>query len=404
MPSCSFASLQRLRQKQRGFTLVELMIALFIGSIAILSIYEVFRSNTRQYYVQEQQLEMVESTHLALEFMKEELQSAGRLSTRQASLPLRNQARPDPQFCGRQLPVSSIALFNNEERGVRPDFPQILSQFGNLPRPDRVRLLVDVSGATPLRVLSGSLQLRVAPFERQHTEAAQRALSLRSEARFRRLYDEQALLRVSNVSNRRYDLLPIRERSFNNGSPEVTVSRSPCVDCSAGGCLINPVHWIEYVVLADPEDPERLRTRLVRRRLGLQGAIFGETLAGEALTLASHVVNLQLWGLYDTHQLNQIPFIPPDPDLSDDLGNWPAAIEEQVLEARPQRVRGLELMIAVRSAREDPELTVPVDLEGVRGPQALSWFALNDRSQDGFARVRTVIARTATPNLFQEEQ
>ena len=85
MPSCSFASLQRLRQKQRGFTLVELMIALFISSIAILSIYEVFRSNTRQYYVQEQQLEMVESTHLALEFMKEELQSAGRLSTRQAS-------------------------------------------------------------------------------------------------------------------------------------------------------------------------------------------------------------------------------------------------------------------------------------------------------------------------------
>lgn len=404
MPPSSLASRQRSKPSQRGFTLVELMIALFLGSIAVLSIYEIFRSNTRQYYVQEQQLEMVAATHLALEFMKEELQSAGRLSTRQASLPLRNQARPDPQFCGRQLPVSSVALFNNEERGVRPDFPQILSRFGNLPRPDRIRLLVDASGATPLRVLSGSLQLRVAPLERQHTEAAQRALSQRSEGRFRRLYDEQALLRVSDASNRRYDLLPIRERSFNNGVPVVTVSRSPCVDCSAGGCLVNPVHWVEYLLLEDPESPQGLRTRLVRRRLGLQGAIFGEALAGEALTLASHIVDLQLWGLYDIHQLNQLPFIPPDPDLSDDLGNWPAAVEEQVLEARPQRIRGLELMVAVRSAREDPELTVPVDPEGVRGPQALSWFALNDRSQDGFARVRTVIARVATPNLFQEEQ
>ena len=67
----------RKLQQQRAFTFVELMIALSLSSLLMLSIYEVFRSNTEQYYLQEQQLEMGRSLSLSLEFMKEELLSAG---------------------------------------------------------------------------------------------------------------------------------------------------------------------------------------------------------------------------------------------------------------------------------------------------------------------------------------
>ncbi|MEE2643520.1 MAG: prepilin-type N-terminal cleavage/methylation domain-containing protein [Myxococcota bacterium] len=394
----------RKLQHQRAFTFVELMIALSLGSLLMLSIYEVFRSNTEQYYLQEQQLEMGRSLSLSLEFMKEELLSAGRLSARQSALPLAAEARPDPRFCGAQLSVNALELFDNEDPGARNDFPPILNQFGNAIRPDRLRLLVDASGAEPLRVLRGQRQLQVAPTLAQHTEVAQRALTEDAEDRFERLYDEQALLRISDTANDRYDLVLIQGSDFNNGLPTINLTSNPCVDCSAGGCLVNPVHWVEYAIVPDPTLATARRTLLVRRRLSLQDGSLGEPLLQESLTLAPNVIDLQLWGLYDTHRLNEIPRVPVDPQLSDDRGNWEGEEDALLLRARPQRIRGLELMLSVRSPREDPKHRVRFDPEGRLGAQERTWFALNGSDRDGYARIRSLIASVSTPNLFQEEQ
>ncbi|MEZ4471150.1 MAG: prepilin-type N-terminal cleavage/methylation domain-containing protein [bacterium] len=134
----------RPRRRPAGFTMVELMMALLLSSIVLLAIYFVFISNTEQYYRQEQIVQMQESMRFALEHLKTDLRNAGRLTVVNGT-----PRGTDAGFCRPQEGLTAIRLFDNELTGDRPDFPAIVADIGNRIRPDRLRLLVDGSGATP---------------------------------------------------------------------------------------------------------------------------------------------------------------------------------------------------------------------------------------------------------------
>ena len=71
---------------------------------------------------------------------------------------------------------------------------------------------------------------------------------------------------------------------------------------------------------------------------------------------------------------------------------------------RPHRVRGLNLLLATRTVREDPGFTVAPDGDtppGSRAPADLVWFELTDVEGTGFARVATMQAEVETPNMFR---
>ena len=68
------------RRANHGFTFVELLVALLFAGIIMVAAYLVFISASRQYYVQEQVVQMQESMRFAMEFLKNDLRGTGRLT------------------------------------------------------------------------------------------------------------------------------------------------------------------------------------------------------------------------------------------------------------------------------------------------------------------------------------
>ncbi len=64
-------------KSNKGFTLVETLIALGVGSIMIASIYQLFHSQQKSFLVQDQIVEMQQNTRAGIYFMTKELRSAG---------------------------------------------------------------------------------------------------------------------------------------------------------------------------------------------------------------------------------------------------------------------------------------------------------------------------------------
>jgi prepilin-type N-terminal cleavage/methylation domain-containing protein len=77
----------RRAARPAGFTLLELMVALTVGGIAITSIYAIGSASTRQFHTQQQVANTQSSLRIALNQVKRDLARAGFLSTPSASAP-----------------------------------------------------------------------------------------------------------------------------------------------------------------------------------------------------------------------------------------------------------------------------------------------------------------------------
>ena len=124
-----------------------------------------------------------------------------------------------------------------------------------------------------------------------------------------------------------------------------------------------------------------------------------------SLTVAEFVIDLQIWGLYDTRQPGDpLPRFPEDEDPTDDVGNLDSPKESQNLNTQPHRIRALNLMLATRTPREDPNFTLALDREddpAQRIDVDRTWFELSPVDGSGLARVATLRATVDTPNLYR---
>jgi hypothetical protein len=165
------------------------------------------------------------------------------------------------------------------------------------------------------------------------------------------------------------------------------------------------VQIVEYVVRTDPPDDRNApKTDLVRRVLDARN--LGLELADVTVTVAEYVVNFQVWGQYDTRAAGApTPVIPDDPNPADTRGNWPGnQAESAVMAANAQRLRTLDLLLAVRTPREDPEYTVAIDV-GLPPDQRIAadrtWFDVPNPGDPALARVATLGTEVETPNLMK---
>lgn len=398
--------MRRRRQNHRrnagGFTMVELLIALFLSSIVMLAVYFVFISNTEQYYRQEQIVQMQENMRFALEHVKNDMRNAGRLTVVNG-----NNANPDPGFCRPTPDMQAIRLFDNEQAGARPDLPNILQQFSNGIRPDRLQLLVDASGATPVvtRRISGQV-VTVESNDRQPTRDARTLLQPGADQRFERLFRPGHYLYISSLDEKASDLVPISDVDFDADGARITLSRQPCLPAGMcdGRCNVNPVQLVEYALVDDIGVAGK--TDLVRRIIEADG---NEPIEGTQLVISEYAVNLQVWGTYDARVLagNQ-PDVPRDPNPTDDIGNWPNAVSEgQVLNVRPERVRALNVVLATRTPRSDRAFKLAFDIATAPNRRIIAdrtWFKLDGTPQTGFARVATLVSQVETPNIYRGVQ
>jgi prepilin-type N-terminal cleavage/methylation domain-containing protein len=111
--------------EQRGFTLVEVLIAIFIGTLAVLGVYRLFSSSLRSYNLQEQLTGMYQNSTYTIKKMSELLMQAG------ADLPAKNytviyatSAHPD-SFSMKVNPNGAKFTFNsdliNNDKIIIPD-------------------------------------------------------------------------------------------------------------------------------------------------------------------------------------------------------------------------------------------------------------------------------------------
>ncbi|OQX14747.1 MAG: hypothetical protein BWK76_14185 [Desulfobulbaceae bacterium A2] len=64
-------------EKEKGFTLVEMMISLAVGGIALGVVYMIFTTQQRSYIAQEEVVEMQQEQRMAMEIMAREIRNAG---------------------------------------------------------------------------------------------------------------------------------------------------------------------------------------------------------------------------------------------------------------------------------------------------------------------------------------
>lgn len=392
------------KMDQRGFTLAEVLLATLLGSIITLGVFSVFNTGSTHYYKQVEVAQVQTTTRFAMEYLKSELRDLGRLSILNTTPELR-----DPFYCGLRQ-YQGVSLYDQEQGqgGDEYEIPNIL--VDNQLYPDRLQILVDASDATPLKIAQfNGNRVRTAPLLDHHQLEARRLLSDGAEARFTTLFDQNSFARVTNLTTGRYDVIPVRSSRVQGGQTQIELSDAPCsqLNCNSGQCLINPIHWVEYAIIEDPQDP--VHTRLVRRRLDINN---GNPLPNQELTLAFDVVNFQVWGDYDTRRQAPLvetqrnteliaPYIPEDETLKDDRGNWgPDRNESQLMQNWNHRLRALNLLILTRASRIDYQFPKVNERPGL-GLQERTWFEINTPTGSGFTRVSALIGSVETPNLYR---
>ena len=381
----------------RGFTLVELLVASLLAGSVLSSIYFVFISNSRQYYTQEQIVQMQESMRFGLEYLKNDLRNAGQLAIVNGTA-----TNTDALYCGpKQANLRAIDLTDNTGAGAAPD---ILGQLRNSITPDQVSILSDASQGTLMGARYDGATIQILASAEQTSASAMRIAE--NAGRFGNFYKVGYFLRLLEPTGK-FDLVPISAVSVADRT--ITLARAPtCVAAAAENLRVNPVQFIRYRIVADGAD--RTKTSLEREVLNAETAL--SMVPPDKLTVAEFVVNLQVWGTYDSRPgpSPKTPSIADDPRLTDDIGNWtPAAVQESApFNATPHRIRALNVLLATRSNREDPDMHLAADIARAANARIAAdrtWF---DVVEEGvgvtptYARVTTLTARVETPNLLTE--
>ncbi|MFN3202265.1 MAG: PilW family protein [Bradymonadia bacterium] len=388
-------------QGARGFTLVELLVSVLLAAVVLMSIYFVFINNARQYYLQEQVVQMQESVRFAVEFVKNDLRNAGRNTIISGDPNSWNNPEAN-LFCRPEEGISAVRLFDDDANA--PGFLNEDEPFN----PDRLRLLRDASSGNPLKTQSiNGNQVVVAAADQQSTITGRAIMN--SAARFESMFvpGRYLLIHTLQANPPMIDLVPITAVQFNGAGLPATItlanndalSTGPCIQdvLCTGDCTVNPIEVVEYALQADPDLPRK--SDLVRRELTVQGGDLAVR-DGSTLVIADYVVNLQFWGHYDTRAPGSLtPSFPADDDLTDDVGNW-LEDEEEAMNLRTHRLRGIHMLLAARTPREDNQFTLGIANQKMADR---NWFnvQVGGGAQDTLARVATLSSVVETPNIVK---
>jgi type IV pilus assembly protein PilW len=103
--------LHRKAGKQKGYTLVELMVAMVIGLILTAGILQLFVSNKQTYRVTENMSRLQENGRFAMFFLANDIRMADYWGCRSQGISIENNLNANPNF---DLPISALAGFNND--------------------------------------------------------------------------------------------------------------------------------------------------------------------------------------------------------------------------------------------------------------------------------------------------
>ena len=408
-------------QDRRGFSLVELMVALTGGLFVSVIVFAMARQGTRFYQQETRVAEATLASTIGMQRLRADIGRAGYMSSI-----FIDPSGSDPNLC-MNYATSTLSLLR-EMRSVQ--ITKVDSLGGNTD-PDNASIKADtiqLSGAyqNSDRFIAGFIQFNglatVVPLQ-PNIGALARWRYLQpttdKQALLTQLFPTGRLLRLVNQYGRvAYGLItgvsPIGDPA--NLLPTITLSTSlplpqgpPCT-FSGVGVEVNVVNFIRYRIaslkndttysgsygqlynstLANSNPADVYRTELIREELDpVTGQAFANT---PPEIVAEYAIDLKFEGLV-TPALgpNQTALAVTTPTAGDIYTITSGAVGA----GQPQRVRSLRARLSVRSREADRTSNVPAAMSA-KGRYRIAVGA----DQLTFARVRTVQTDIAIPNHF----
>jgi prepilin-type N-terminal cleavage/methylation domain-containing protein len=406
---------RRTRRPARGYTLVELLIAMLITSVTVVALYQVSRSATETFNQQQRAAEMQLRLRFAMETLRADVARAGYMMSPNTAT--------DPRVCPRPMnPLQAIEV----ARDATPGVP--LPTTNAFVNPARLRLVGNYTSLDEYRVagINGttiSLQNQTPQWANVESQADMDRI-------FRGPMGQKRLLRItSNTGGVQFVQVNTANWQSTNSTmlPTLILDVAPMIigdgmgmgsQCGVSGldvgATVVPLIMVEYGVEslysnvnqrarhreAYPTDDTlaALKTDLVRREFNIEPTLrenFGATrIVGE------YAVDLDVGVALDDGTPNGSLTGPPTMRT---LGLGDTSIDTVVGSvatlgantALPQRVRSLILRLSIRDRDQDPSFGWVA--RGAATEPLTRLRVFGDRP--GAARVRTITTEVALPNL-----
>jgi Tfp pilus assembly protein PilW len=381
----------------RGFTLVELMVALSGGLFLSAVVFALSRDTTRFY----QQETRVASATLAglvgFERLKSDIQRAGYLST--------PNIQTDPRVLVRPTSSDPIAIQQLASLRITPDTPDLSGNAayaanigaGQTIAPDQIVLSgsYTVADEFPIAQAAGTsivLQVNTPAMARLGyigaATASQNAViaNVFTPGRIVRVVDRGGRMQFSSISSV-------------TATPRPTITLATSIQDLGGngtGASLNVVNIVRYQIrnlkaqnetrwaplftASDGAPGESSRTELVREELNAAG----EVIAGSSDIVAEYavVLDLSVSGQLAAGTAGLQRSVPGD-------GNFGTFFATSASGDRPQGVRTVRVRLGVRSREADR----PANIAGGNGV-----YRFKVGANDGWARVRNFQAEVSLPN------
>lgn len=381
-----------------GFTLLEVMVSLAVGGIALSSIYAIGAASTRHFREQQRISAAQTSLRSAMATLKNDFQRAGYMSSP-------NTLRPG-QVCAPPAAVQDgwVGAVNGLAKSVTKPTqldPGGLNKDAKDPRDPAVEFYsVDQVWLTGNYATSGEYpNISVSPdgttvsipmdwqsFQRDFAEWSGTNLGNCNQAVFQSVFPEDRLVRLQ-AQNGTFFFGRILSAACNGnatgGTATVTLRDAVPPNCNMDGGWIAPVNTMFYRVMNAEagEDDAQKRTTVLRRsevkaesRLELLEATIGaDRIRVEDRSLLDYVVRFKVDFLMFNDANTGISHVP---------------MTETEWRDNPQRVRGAIIDIATRTPQQETDFTQNV-------PNA----AFKLYSGKGAARVRRMRAELLLPNV-----
>jgi prepilin-type N-terminal cleavage/methylation domain-containing protein len=397
----------RNKHRARGFTVVELMVALTVGGIAVSSLYAVGSASTRHFREQQRISTTQSSLRSAMNQIKRDFARAGFLGTPNASL--------QSEFCGTRpggainvttgaVDTGRLAAISSLQKNVA--LPNQLDPDGLNPvlaRIDDVTLIGNYSttGEYSTVTLSGnrttaSIPYTTQSFRRDFTNwfaANGLAAGTCDNTAVANVFLPGRLVRVRNMlDTSSYAIINTAQCNNGTGTADIAMTSAVPSQCNATGGWISPLNVIRYrAVNAAGTEVSRVgdnriavlrRTEVDPQAKGnpLQVVVGGTRQDVDNRSVLDYLVRFQVdFLMHDTTGPTNYSLVP--------------ATQAAVL-ANPEWVRSAIIEIAARTSEHEPDMDVSANTLRLPPFRVL-------RTQGG-ARIRALRAEIFLPNIAYE--
>ncbi len=392
-----------------GFTLIELMVAMTAGLIAITAIYTVASASSRHFHEQQRLAQTQSAVRLAMEQLRRDLQRAGFLGTPNSRREVRCVTPPQEIAALEYLSdFDSANLPQGATNGVKADRLRLVGNYAT--GDSYLAVGVDGTGSTIF------LQRQWQAFRRDFgVQAGPGSGDFPYDPdRFRDVFRPGRFLHVTTQQNRHFFV-----RITGVDPTQASISFAPslgvggaCVGGLADGAIVAPLARIEYAVvdltadavagsqLAPPGgrvDPAndflgRSNVQFVRREVAFDGDTATPVPGSERVVL-EYVAFVDYRFVVDREVNTGLP-----PDLVTLAG----AAAQNYLQNDPEDARSVVVTLAARTAEQDPRFPwVPTGAGNPALGVPPSRYRVHGGGSgfQGAARVRSLRAEIVLPNL-----